>query len=63
MQIRLQNVREVGRYCNESTGKTVNIKRGVRASRGDSWYFYTFRGSRVFVPEHELRSIWKKQTA
>jgi len=59
MKIRLKNTRGIGRYRNDETGKEVNIKKGNCLNRGYSYYFYLYRGNRVFIPEAEYFNFIK----
>lgn len=56
--MKLTRLRLIGRYTNPETGRPVNVYKGTRASRGDDWYFYLYRGKRHFIPEGDLRRYW-----
>lgn len=58
--MKLTRCRILGRYFNPSTGRPVNVHKGTRASRGDSWYFYLYMGKRQFIAEGDFYSKWVK---
>lgn len=53
---KLSNLRPVGRFKNNTTGKEYNIKKGTVKDRGTDRYFYLYRQNRVFITEGELRN-------
>lgn len=61
MSKRLTDIRNVGRYKEVATGKTVNVKQGRNASRKTDLLYYLHRGSRVFITDCDFYSIaWVK---
>lgn len=57
---RLSNIKELGRYKNNQTGKEYNLKKGRNKQRGTDLIFYLYRGKRQFVSDAEFYSNYKK---
>ena len=56
MSKRLTNIRNLGRYKEVATDKTVNVKQGRNASRGTDILYYLYRGSRVLIQDCDFYS-------
>lgn len=54
--MKLTAIRDLGRYKNVVTGKSYNIKKGTRLSRGTDHIFYLYRGSRIYISDKEFYS-------
>lgn len=50
---RLTNIRPMGRFKNETTGQTYNVKKGRDPKRGTDHYFYLYRGKRQYIDDAE----------
>lgn len=59
--MRLRRIRDVGRYMNPETERYVNVKKGTRIGRGTDYYFYLFRGGRVFIDEKKFYDNWERE--
>lgn len=57
--MKLTRIRKQGRFKNPETGRFVNVHKGVRVGRGESWYFYLLRGKRQFITEKAFFESWK----
>lgn len=51
--MKLSNLRQIGRYKNQTDGRCVNIHKG-RGKDGYDWYFYISSGKRIIIPVCEL---------
>ena len=47
--MKLTNIKNIGRYKNIMTGKIYNIKKGTIKSKNTDYYFYLYRGKRVYL--------------
>ena len=58
---RLTGIRNLGRYENIDTGKTVNVKKGRNPQRGVDIIFYLYRGRRVYISDRDFYGgVWKQ---
>lgn len=56
---RLINIRNIGKYVNAATGRSVNVKKGTRKGYDTDHIFYLYRGKRVYISESEFYNNWK----
>ena len=58
--MKLKNIRPVGRYLNNETGKTYNVKKGRRVGRSTDHYFYLYRNKRQYINDADFYNNYTK---
>ena len=58
--MRLRNIRPLGRYENNETGKAYNVKTGRRVGRSTDHIFYLYRQKRQYINDADFYSNYTK---
>lgn len=59
---KLTNIKNLGRYKNNETGKEYNLKTGHRSERGTDVIFYLVSFERNFISDKDFYEKYTKMT-
>ncbi len=60
MSGKLANIRKLGRYQNNDSGRCVNIHIGRKVGYGVDVLFWLYRGKRNFISDRDFHDGWEQ---
>lgn len=60
-ELRLINIRRLGKYTNSETRRVVNVYTGTSTRQGGDLYYFLRSGKRIFIPACKFSDWIKKE--